>query len=246
MLFCAATGVQRGALAVLTQSPQALVLASHTLHRALPFLPLFLPGSSVFFFLLSNNSKLTFTLLSSLLGTPNEETWPGVSQLPDYKSTFPQWSAQNLTQHIPALDPAGIDFLHVRVPLAFKLSFYLEFEGNTPMSPLIRLPFGLLFISSVCLTVIARSYLASNAAFSEAALSYACVLLRSTSCCKALFSSPLASFCSHQVLLRSCMAYLTFRLASCFRARAAGIWGTNVILCLTEHLDVQYGSADFW
>lgn len=144
MLFCAATGVQRGALAVSTLPPHELVLASHTLHRALPCLPLFLPGSSVFFFFLSNTSKLTFTLFFSLLGTPNEETWPGVSQLPDYKSTFPQWSAQNLTQHIPALDPAGIDFLHVRVPLTFKLSFYIKFEGNTPMSPLIPLPFGLL------------------------------------------------------------------------------------------------------
>ena len=26
-----------------------------------------------------------------LLGTPNEQTWPGVSQLADFSSTFPQW-----------------------------------------------------------------------------------------------------------------------------------------------------------
>jgi serine/threonine protein kinase len=25
------------------------------------------------------------------LGTPTEATWPGVSQLPDFKDTFPQW-----------------------------------------------------------------------------------------------------------------------------------------------------------
>ena len=49
-----------------------------------------------------------------LLGTPNEESWPGVSQLPDYKPSFPQWSAQDLARHVPHLDPAGLDFLHVR------------------------------------------------------------------------------------------------------------------------------------
>jgi len=47
-----------------------------------------------------------------ILGTPNEECWPGVSQLPDYKSTFPQWSSRELAQVIPTLDAAGIDFLH--------------------------------------------------------------------------------------------------------------------------------------
>ena len=26
------------------------------------------------------------------LGTPTEATWPGVSQLPDFKDTFPQWT----------------------------------------------------------------------------------------------------------------------------------------------------------
>ncbi|KAL5512670.1 CDC28 [Sanghuangporus baumii] len=47
-----------------------------------------------------------------LLGTPNEETWPGVSQLPDYKPSFPQWQPQSLSQHLSHLDPAGVDFLH--------------------------------------------------------------------------------------------------------------------------------------
>jgi hypothetical protein len=26
-----------------------------------------------------------------IMGTPNEETWPGVASLPDYKSAFPKW-----------------------------------------------------------------------------------------------------------------------------------------------------------
>lgn len=25
------------------------------------------------------------------MGTPNEDTWPGVTSLPDYKSSFPKW-----------------------------------------------------------------------------------------------------------------------------------------------------------
>jgi len=46
-----------------------------------------------------------------ILGTPGEETWPGVSSLPDYKPTFPQWSRQELTRIVPTLDDAGIDML---------------------------------------------------------------------------------------------------------------------------------------
>jgi len=25
------------------------------------------------------------------MGTPNEDTWPGVTSLPDFKSAFPKW-----------------------------------------------------------------------------------------------------------------------------------------------------------
>ena len=52
--------------------------------------------------------------MRSVLGTPNEESWPGVKQLPDYKPTFPQWSPQNLAEQVPYLDAAGIDLLKVR------------------------------------------------------------------------------------------------------------------------------------
>lgn len=46
-----------------------------------------------------------------ILGTPTEDSWPGVSSLPDYKPTFPQWSKQELARIIPTLDDAGIDML---------------------------------------------------------------------------------------------------------------------------------------
>ncbi|KAJ9109229.1 Cyclin-dependent kinase catalytic subunit [Naganishia friedmannii] len=46
-----------------------------------------------------------------LLGTPNEDIWPGVSQLPDYKPTFPQWNGVDLARAVPGLDANGIDLL---------------------------------------------------------------------------------------------------------------------------------------
>ena len=50
----------------------------------------------------------------SVLGTPDDHIWPGVSELPDYKPTFPQWSPQPLVSVIPRLDEHGYDVLQVR------------------------------------------------------------------------------------------------------------------------------------
>ncbi|TEB24984.1 CMGC/CDK/CDC2 protein kinase [Coprinellus micaceus] len=46
-----------------------------------------------------------------ILGTPNDDTWPGVSAMPDYKPTFPQWSRQEIAKIVPTLDDTGLDFL---------------------------------------------------------------------------------------------------------------------------------------
>lgn len=46
-----------------------------------------------------------------IMGTPNDEIWPGVAKLPDYKPTFPQWSKQDLSSLIQSLDADGIDML---------------------------------------------------------------------------------------------------------------------------------------
>jgi len=45
------------------------------------------------------------------LSTPTEETWPGVSSLPDYKNTFPCWRTNTLSQCIKNLDSTGVDLL---------------------------------------------------------------------------------------------------------------------------------------
>lgn len=45
------------------------------------------------------------------LTTPTESIWPGVSSLPDYKSTFPNWKTNTLSQSVKHLDAAGLDLL---------------------------------------------------------------------------------------------------------------------------------------
>eukprot|EP00735_Rhodelphis_limneticus_P008360 TRINITY_DN2128_c0_g1::TRINITY_DN2128_c0_g1_i1::g.12838::m.12838 TRINITY_DN2128_c0_g1::TRINITY_DN2128_c0_g1_i1::g.12838 ORF type:complete len:295 (+),score=64.32,sp/Q38772/CDC2A_ANTMA/76.90/3e-167,Pkinase/PF00069.20/1.9e-79,Pkinase_Tyr/PF07714.12/1.5e-31,Kinase-like/PF14531.1/47,Kinase-like/PF14531.1/1.8e-05,Kdo/PF06293.9/0.00012,Seadorna_VP7/PF07387.6/0.004,APH/PF01636.18/0.0049 TRINITY_DN2128_c0_g1_i1:48-932(+) len=46
-----------------------------------------------------------------VLGTPNEQVWPGVSSLPDFKPTFPIWPSQELTSIVRDLDAQGLDLL---------------------------------------------------------------------------------------------------------------------------------------
>ncbi|WRT65525.1 cyclin-dependent kinase 1 [Kwoniella shivajii] len=46
-----------------------------------------------------------------VLGTPDEEVWPGVKSLPDYKPTFPQWNPVDLKSSVKGLDENGLDLL---------------------------------------------------------------------------------------------------------------------------------------
>ncbi|MCD7469508.1 Cell division control protein 2 [Datura stramonium] len=48
---------------------------------------------------------------SRVVGTPNEDTWPGVTSLPDYKSAFPKWPPKDLATVVSNLDTAGLDLL---------------------------------------------------------------------------------------------------------------------------------------
>lgn len=45
------------------------------------------------------------------MGTPNEQMWPGVSQLPFYNTEFPQWRPTSLAKRIPTLSRDGIALL---------------------------------------------------------------------------------------------------------------------------------------
>jgi len=46
-----------------------------------------------------------------VMGTPNDQTWPGVNQMPEFKMTFPKWKPQPLAEVVPRLDARGVDLL---------------------------------------------------------------------------------------------------------------------------------------
>ncbi len=47
----------------------------------------------------------------SLLGTPDENTWPGVTSFPDFKSSFPKWYRDHSRALVGGLDENGLDLL---------------------------------------------------------------------------------------------------------------------------------------
>ncbi|XP_044301942.1 cyclin-dependent kinase 18 isoform X2 [Varanus komodoensis] len=64
--------------------------------------PMF-PGSTV---------KEELHLIFRMLGTPTEETWPGITANEEFKAyNFTQYQAQPLINHVPRLDTEGIDLL---------------------------------------------------------------------------------------------------------------------------------------
>jgi serine/threonine protein kinase len=47
------------------------------------------------------------------LGTPTEATFPGLSELPDWKDNFPPYPApHSLQELVPKLDDSGVDLLN--------------------------------------------------------------------------------------------------------------------------------------
>lgn len=46
-----------------------------------------------------------------ILTTPNENTWPGVSELKDYKPSFPTWSENILKKSVKNINNMGLDLL---------------------------------------------------------------------------------------------------------------------------------------
>ena len=49
--------------------------------------------------------------LHSTLGTPDEQIWPGVTSLPDFKTSFPKWSRDYNKDLVDNLDENGLDLL---------------------------------------------------------------------------------------------------------------------------------------
>ena len=54
-----------------------------------------------------------------LLGTPTPQSWPGLTQMPDFKSSFPVWrGATSLTEPgggwdkvLPEMEPTGLELI---------------------------------------------------------------------------------------------------------------------------------------
>ena len=47
----------------------------------------------------------------SVLGTPDDQTWPGVTSFPDFKPSFPKWSRDMSKALVNELDENGLDLL---------------------------------------------------------------------------------------------------------------------------------------
>ncbi len=61
------------------------------------------------------------------MGTPDETSWPGVSQLPDFKPSFPKWTGSDFEELFPRLDSDGVNLLAV----LFDSSFVCSGKGKT-------------------------------------------------------------------------------------------------------------------
>ena len=67
---------------------------------------------SVIVFLLQGDSEIDQLFrVFRVLRTPTEEIWPGVTQLPDFKATFPAWTTRSLRTSAKHLDDNGFDLL---------------------------------------------------------------------------------------------------------------------------------------
>lgn len=51
-----------------------------------------------------------------IMGTPSDENWQGISDLPDFKASFPQWKVDNPYESLKKLcinmDETAIDLLY--------------------------------------------------------------------------------------------------------------------------------------
>ena len=60
------------------------------------------------------------------LGTPTEEVWSGVTNLPDYKDTFPVWPRAPLSEVLPKFDLPSIQLIEVGFYLIISLKDFLN------------------------------------------------------------------------------------------------------------------------
>ena len=52
-----------------------------------------------------------------MFGTPNEKTWPGITKLPEFKLTFPQFKGKGINAYNRNIDSVGLDLLSKMIQL---------------------------------------------------------------------------------------------------------------------------------
>ena len=52
-----------------------------------------------------------------MFGTPNEKTWPGITKLPEFKLTFPQFKGKGINAYNRNIDNVGLDLLGKMIQL---------------------------------------------------------------------------------------------------------------------------------
>lgn len=52
-----------------------------------------------------------------MYGTPNEKSWPGITSLPEFKATFPQFKGKGLGSYNTNIDEKGLDLLGQMIQL---------------------------------------------------------------------------------------------------------------------------------
>lgn len=66
------------------------------------------------------------------MGTPNERTWPGISQFPEYKSSWPFFPTRNLGDILPNVDPVGLQLLSSMLQLRPELRISAQMALQHP------------------------------------------------------------------------------------------------------------------
>lgn len=72
---------------------------------------------------------------SRLLGTPNEQVWPGVSKLPNWHE-YPQWNPSKVSDLVHGLDADALDLLEVCTMLLLLvalLDYFLLLQNRCTM-----------------------------------------------------------------------------------------------------------------
>jgi len=56
-----------------------------------------------------------------LMGTPSERSWPGISQFPEYKTSFTVYHTQDVRNYLPQIDPVGLQLISSMLQLRPEL-----------------------------------------------------------------------------------------------------------------------------